>query len=237
MTVLAQRRSAPFPARAAARRDVHVWEARVRRILRPAVVELVDGSDEQRARLVAAGVRRGTFRLPPGTAPEADASALSLDDLLVPELKDRRAFDDAAGPGTEEPTEEPLREAAALRALTGAARGRTAWLVPFLLDAVDSLHGPDFGASPASELGILVTDSPVAVLALQEEAEVGREALARIEAGEPWTALVHSVGLPLDDEHGLQLREDEAWPQGTRLRVRLRGGSEVWSCGSPVAWA
>lgn len=230
MTVLAQRHSPSTEARrAAAPRDLPAWEARIRRILRPAAVELVDGSTEQRQRLVAAGVRQGTLRGPAG-AP-ADLSSLPLDDLLVPELRDLRDFDAAAGPGTPEPADEEQRDAEALRLLSGAARGRTAWVVPF---AVEPL-----GAAGASgpELGVLFTDSRVAVLAVQDEARVGAEALARIEAGEPWTALVHSLGVPLDDEHGHALREDEAWPTGTRLRVRLRGGTEVWSCGSPVAWS
>ncbi|MBC3763853.1 hypothetical protein ACUN7V_08875 [Quadrisphaera oryzae] len=229
MTVLAQRhRSSTEPHLAAVRRDLHTWEMRVRRILRPAAVELVDGSGEQRHRLAATGVRWGTFRRPAGSSAAADLSDLPLDDLLVPELRDLRDFDVAAGPGTPEPADEEQREAAALRALSGASRGRTAWLVPFAVDG---------NGAPGPELGVLFTDSPVAVLSLGEEAHVGRAALERIEAGEPWTALVHSVGLPLDDEHGHPLRDDVAWPEGRRLRVRLRGGSEVWSCGSPVAWA
>jgi GTP-dependent phosphoenolpyruvate carboxykinase len=230
VTVLAQpHRPTDEPGRAAATRDLQAWESRVRRILRPSTVELVDGSREQRQRLVATGVRRGTFRAPAELPGGADPSAPTLDELLAPDHRDLRDVDAAAGPGTPEPLEEELREAAALRAMTGAARGRTAWLVPFAVDG-SGASGP--------ELGVLLTDSLVAVLALEEEAQVGPVALARIGSGEPWTALVHSVGLPLDDEQGLPLRDDAAWPEGpTRLRVRLRGGSEVWSCGSPVAWA
>lgn len=228
MTVLAQRHTAALEQRpAAASRDLHTWEARVRRILRPAAVELVDGSREQRHRLAAAGVRRGTFQRPGELAVHADLSGLALRDLLTGEHRELYDDDVAAGPGTDAPADEALGEALALRALKGASLGRTAWTVPF------SSTGT---GAPGPQLGLLFTDSPVAVLALQEEARTGRDALARIEGGEPWTAFVHSVGLPLDDEHGTPLRDDAPWPEGVRLRVRLRGGTEVWSCGSPVAW-
>ncbi|MGQ7295850.1 hypothetical protein [Quadrisphaera sp. KR29] len=222
--------AAPTPAAAppAAQRDVRAWEAEVRRTLRPAAVELVDGSAAQRQRLVVTGLRRGTLRLPAGAAPGGDLSAVPLREMLRPE---HRALLDAAAddrPAAGAPAAEGALRARAMRRLTGAARGRTAWLVPHCTSA----SGGD-GAT-AGALGVLFTDSLVAVLDLLEGAGTGLGALRRIEAGEPWSAAVHSMGLPLDDEHGLPLREDVPWPSGPRFTAAVRGGTEVWSCGSPV---
>ncbi|PWJ55690.1 Phosphoenolpyruvate carboxykinase [Quadrisphaera granulorum] len=236
MTVLAHRSAtttAPRAAtsRAATSRDVHVWEARVRRILRPVTVELVDGTSAQRHRLVAAGVRRGMLEVPHATASRtdsrADLSELRLEDLLPAAHRELHDLELATAPepagSLEGNPDEATVEAHVLRAFSGVSRGRTAWLVPFAL--------------PTGALGVLVTDSLVAVLALQERAEVGAGPLRRIEDGAPWTAYVHSVGLPLDDEDGQPVRDDVPWPCGTRFAGELRSGTEVWTCGSPVAWA
>jgi len=224
MTALALRSDATTTG--AERRDPRTWEAAVRRVVRADRVELVDGSTAQRHRLVAAGVRSGALQAVAGSRLTRDSSSRPLGDLLVPEHRARWEADAAAAPGAPRPGADDASVLAEVMArFSGAARGRTLWVVPFATPSGG-------GAGPA--LGMLATDSPLAVLALQDRGEVGAAALARTEAGEPWTALVHSVGLPLVDEHGHALRDDVAWPSGQRWRGELRGGAEVWCCGSPA---
>lgn len=230
MTVLAQpHRPTGELRRTAAARDLPAWESRVRRILRPTSAELVDGSPQQRRRLVATGVRRGALRAP-GYAPDGtDPSAVALVDLLAPEHRDRWEADvAAAGESSAAVGDDASVLAEVMARFSGAARGRVLWVAPFV-------GRPEEGGGGV--LGVLATDSPVAVLALQDGADVGAAPLARIDAGEPWTALVHTVGLPLVDEHGHALRDDVAWPGGQCWRGELRGGAEVWTCGSPAVTA
>lgn len=207
-------------------RDPRTWEAAVRRVVRADRAELVDGSRAQRHRLVAAGARSGALQVVPDVLAAHDSSSRPLVELLVPAHRARWEADAAAAPGApRDGADDASVLAEVMACFSGAARGRTLWVVPFA-------SRPGEGGGPA--LGVLATDSPLAVLALQEVADVGAAALARVETGEPWTALVHSVGLPLVDEHGHALRDDVAWPGGQRWRGELRGGAEVWCSGSPA---
>mgnify|MGYP004516654571 CR=1 FL=1 len=222
MTALAQR-SPDRTTAGAERRDVRAWEAAVRRVVRADRAELVDGSRAQRHRLITTGMRHGTLRVGAGAH---DLSSHRLADLLT---ASHRPLWEADVPAPLDASSADGDDASVLAEVmarfSGVARGRTLWVVPFAARGAD-------GPGPA--LGVLATDSHLAVLALQETADVGAAALARVEAGEPWTARVHSVGLPLTDEHGHALRDEVAWPVGARWSGRLRGGAEVWSCGSPV---
>ncbi len=223
MTALAQRSA---PTTGAEPRDPRTWEAAVRRVVRADRAELVDGSRAQRHRLVASGARSGALQAVRGAPTTHDSSSRPLVELLVPAHRARWESDAAATPGAPRDGADDASVLAEVMArFSGAARGRTLWVVPFA-------SRPGQGGGPA--LGVLATDSPLAVLALQDGADVGAAALARVEAGEPWTALVHSVELPLVDEHGHALRDDVAWPGGQPWRGELRGGAEVWCSGSPA---
>ncbi|MBF5083212.1 hypothetical protein [Quadrisphaera sp. INWT6] len=223
MTALAQR-SADSTTAGAEPRDPRTWEAAVRRVVRADRAELVDGSRAQRHRLGTTGVRHGALQAAPGVGGGHDLSSRPLVDLLVPALRARWDADAAAAHGASVDGDDDASVLAEVMArFTGASRGRTLWVAPFSSRA---------GEGPA--LGVLATDSPLAVLALQDRADTGVAAMARVDAGEPWTALVHSVRLPLVDEHGHALRDDVAWPAGPRWCGELRGGAEVWTCGSPA---
>jgi len=71
-----------------------------------------------------------------------------------------------------------------------AMAGRTMYVIPYLL-------GPE--GSPASRIGVEITDSPYVALSLMRMTRVGAAALDRITAGEPFVRGLHSVGT-LDPE-------------------------------------
>jgi phosphoenolpyruvate carboxykinase (GTP) len=90
----------------------------------------------------------------------------------------------------------------------GAMKGRTLFVVPYVMGPPDS---------PFSRVGVELTDSPYVVLNLRIMARIGRVALERLGASERFVRGVHSLG-DLSPER--------------RFIVHLPETLEIWSIGS-----
>ncbi|MGH8161824.1 MAG: phosphoenolpyruvate carboxykinase (GTP), partial [Gammaproteobacteria bacterium] len=81
----------------------------------------------------------------------------------------------------------------------GAMKGRTLYVIPYCMGPISSPH---------ARLGVEITDSPYVVANMQIMTRMGRQALDRIEAGEPFVRGLHSTG-DLSIDHRLILHFPE----------------------------
>ncbi len=207
------------------RPDVHEWVARIAELTQPARVVWCDGSGAERHRLIALGVRKGTLEPLPEPHYGSYLVRSAPDDVARVEDRTVIATTDPDDAGPTNNWRDPVDlEAELVGLFEGSMRGRTMWVVPFSM-------GPVGG--PLSQLGVQVTDSVYAVLSMQTMTRVGTAARELVEAGAPWVPAVHSVGYPLTDEFGQQVREDVPWPSSdTKLIAHFPESRQIWSFGS-----
>ncbi|WP_291794863.1 phosphoenolpyruvate carboxykinase (GTP) [Brevibacterium sp.] len=194
--------------------------ASVAKLTTPDSVEWITGSAEQREALIAKAEAAGTIvRL----AKQKDSyyAASDPDDVARGES---RTFicsekEEDAGPlnNWKAPAEmkETLNEV-----FTGSMRGRTMYVIPFVMGRADATH-PMFG--------IEVTDSPYVVLSMDIMARSGSEALEAIDRLDAdFVECVHSVGAPLEPG-----QQDVPWPcNPTKYITHFPEERSIWSYGS-----
>eukprot|EP01031_Cornospumella_fuschlensis_P006175 gene6175-7676_t len=98
-------------------------------------------------------------------------------------------------------------------------RGRTLYVVPFLMGPV---------GSPLARLGVQLTDSPYVVVSTGIMTRMGAAALAAITDTTRWVRAVHTVGAPL-----ARGDSDVPWPcNETKYISHFPETREIWSFGS-----
>ncbi len=201
-----------------------------RTLCAPAAVHLADGSDAEYEKLLSALESAGTLTRLNDSARPASYAARSDPADVARSTKDTYICSEKrtdAGPLNNWSPPTKMRQILQ-EAFRGSMRGRTMYVVPFCM-------GP--ASSPAAKFCVQVTDSPYVVVHLRLTTRMGRQALARIEAGQEFLELWHSVGCPLiEDNKGTPAyaKARSAWPCNIRDRkiVHFPERRQVWSFGS-----
>jgi phosphoenolpyruvate carboxykinase (GTP) len=168
--------------------SVRAWVEEVRTLCQPEAVYWCDGSEEERERLTAQAVQEGVLiPLNPETLPNSYLHRSDPTDVARTEhltfICSRAQAD--AGPNNNWMSPEDAREK--LTPLyAGAMKGRTLYVVPFVMGPV---------GSPFSKVGIELTDSLYVVLNMRIMTRMGAPAWGQLEmTGGELTRCLHSLG-------------------------------------------
>jgi phosphoenolpyruvate carboxykinase (GTP) len=195
---------------AATNRTLNAWVEECERLCRPDQVVWCDGSEAERARLTAEAVSAGDLiPLDPGRLPGCHLHRSAINDVARTEkltfICSRNQID--AGPTNNWMA--PREAYDKLRGLfEGAMRGRTMYVVPFLM-------GPK--GSPFSKVGVEITDSIYVALNMGLMTRMGSVALEHLGASDDFTRGLHSKA---------DLNE------GRRFICHFPEDNTIWSVGS-----
>ncbi|MPZ96516.1 MAG: phosphoenolpyruvate carboxykinase (GTP) [Propionibacteriales bacterium] len=198
------------------------WVQEIAELTQPDAVHWCDGSDEEWTALTEALVESGTFvRLNEEKKPNSFWCASDPTD--VARVEDRTficSVDEAdAGPTNNWVAPDEMK-ATMTELYRGSMRGRTMYVVPFVMGHVEAEH-PMFGVE--------ITDSAYVVASMRVMARMGTTVLRRMEeldAG--FVPALHSVGAPLEPGQA-----DVPWPcSDTKYIVQFPEERMIWSYGS-----
>jgi phosphoenolpyruvate carboxykinase (GTP) len=203
------------------------WVNEIAELTEPDRVHWCTGSDEEWTEITDFLVERGTFtRLNPDIKPNSFWARTDPSDVARVE---NRTFicsreEKDAGPTNNwmDPDEMKTTMTALYR---GCMRGRTMYVVPFVMGHVDAPH-PMFGVE--------ITDSAYVVASMRVMARMGSEILRAMEELDAkgkdfqWVPALHSVGAPLEPG-----QEDVSWPcNDTKYISHFPEERMIWSYGS-----
>src|ERR1700732_2946253 len=163
------------------------WVNEAAQLTRPDRIVYCDGSEAENQRILAEMTRGGdSLKLNETTYPNCYLSRSSPNDVartehltfICPPQKDD------AGPTNNwmDPEGAKHKVGALLR---DAMRGRTMYVIPYILGPVDS---------PLSKIGVEVTDSPYVVASMQIMSRMGKVAMGRLGASSEFVPGLHSLG-------------------------------------------
>ncbi|PJJ57486.1 phosphoenolpyruvate carboxykinase (GTP) [Mumia flava] len=202
--------------------ELQAWVDEVAALTEPDRIQWIEGTDTEWVQLTDELVEAGTFvRLDETKKPNSFWCASDPTD--VARVEDRTficSVDEAdAGPTNNWMAPSEMKRIM-LDLYAGSMRGRTMYVIPFVMGHLDSAH-PMFGVE--------ITDSAYVVASMRVMARVGREVLTRIEeTGAAYVPALHSVGAPLEPGQA-----DVAWPcSDTKYIVQFPEERMIWSYGS-----
>lgn len=169
-----------------------MWVDEVASLTKPDRIHWCDGSDEEYNSLVEAMLEDGTLgRLNGRTHPNCFIHRSDPSDVARVEHLTFVCTEEKKAAGNNNNWMAPSQAHAKVDGLfDGAMRGRTMYVIPYLL-------GP-YG-SPFSRSGVEITDSAYVVVSMRIMTRIGTRALEYIEAGNSFVKGLHSVG-DLDPE-------------------------------------
>jgi len=167
--------------------SARAWVEEVRALCQPDQVVWCDGSEAERERLTAEAVRDGVLlpldpvKQPGSYLHRSDPSDVARTEHLTFICSNTK---DEAGPNNNWMA--PADARAKLTPLfRGAMRGRTLYVVPFVMGPV---------GSPFSKVGIEITDSVYVVLNMRIMTRMGNAAWTQLADGDDFTRCLHSLG-------------------------------------------
>jgi phosphoenolpyruvate carboxykinase (GTP) len=163
------------------------WVDEAAKLTRPDEVVYCDGSDAENERILGEMLRGGnSLRLNETTYPNCCLHRSTSNDVArtehltfisVPDKNDVGPTNNWMHP------EDAKRKVGVL--LRGAMRGRTMYVIPYIMGPVNS---------PLSKIGVEVTDSPYVVANMRIMSRMGRVAQDRLGASDDFVAGLHSLG-------------------------------------------
>ena len=205
--------------------SVTQWVEETARLTQPSEIVWCDGSPAEWERLASELVANGTLiQLNPKLRPNSFLARTAPSD--VARVEDRTficsATEEDAGPTNNwrEPTE--MKQTLS-RLFKGSMRGRTMFVVPFSMGAIDSNQ---------AQYGVEITDSAYVVLSMHLMTRVSNRVFEKIIAGASWVPGLHSVGAPLIGKDG-EVLPDSTWPcNDEKYIAHFTETNEIWSFGS-----
>ncbi|CAN5476756.1 phosphoenolpyruvate carboxykinase (GTP) [soil metagenome] len=198
------------------------WVAEVAELTQPDRIHWCTGSDEEWTELTDFLVSTGTFtRLDPDKKPNSFHAASDPTDVARVEDRTFICSVDEKDCGPTNNWMDPQEMKTIMTDLyRGCMRGRTMYVVPFVMGHLDAEH-PMFG--------IEITDSAYVVASMKVMARMGTNVLRRMEELDAtYVPALHSVGRPLVDGQA-----DVAWPcNDTKYIVQFPEERMIWSFGS-----
>lgn len=202
--------------------ELQAWVDEVAALTKPDSITWIEGTADEWTRLTDELVEAGTFvRLDETKKPNSFWCASDPTDVARVEDRTFICSVDEADAGPTNNWMAPADMKALMTELyDGSMRGRTMYVIPFVMGHLDSAH-PMFGVE--------ITDSAYVVASMSVMARVGREVLDKIEAtNASYVPALHSVGAPLEPGQA-----DVPWPcNDTKYIVQFPEERMIWSYGS-----
>jgi phosphoenolpyruvate carboxykinase (GTP) len=163
------------------------WVNEAAQLTRPDRIVYCDGSEEENQRILAEMVRgRDSVKLNESTYPNCYLSRSSPNDVARTEHLTFICTPEKDDAGPTNNWMDPQGAKSKVGALlSNAMRGRTMYVIPYLLGPVNS---------PQSKIGVEVTDSPYVVANMRIMSRMGKVAQDRLGASSDFVAGLHSLG-------------------------------------------
>lgn len=198
------------------------WVADIAQMTQPDRIYWADGTQQEYDRLAGELVEAGTFRkLSDHEFPNSYVAFSDPDDVARVEERTFICSETEEGAGPTNNWRDPQEMKQTLTGLfTGSMRGRTMYVIPFVMGSVDATN-PKFGVE--------ITDSAYVVCSMRIMATIGTEVLDKMTATNAFfVKALHSVGAPLETG-----QQDVPWPcNPEKYIVQFPESREIWSFGS-----